>query len=163
MLRVARITDWKNNSKLRYAHNSGNRNVSSANNPGKIYGASQGLKPITHGLCISATVLYQLSYEDPYTEKKGNPSCPKCGGWCVFRFWFVFIKPRSRSKCFSLCPLPSLCRPRFSFHAAVPLVNLRTTKKKHTIKNRQLRRPRVERMMLWLLVQMYFYRACGPD
>ena len=71
--RIACITDWKNNSKLRSDHHSGNRNLSNVNNPDKICRASQGFQPITRGLYVSATVLYQLSYEDPYTGSR--PIC----------------------------------------------------------------------------------------
>ena len=60
-------------SKLRYDHHSGNCNLNNVNNPDKICMASQGFQPITHGLYVSTTVLYQLSYEDPYTGSR--PIC----------------------------------------------------------------------------------------
>ena len=70
---IACITDWKKKSKLRYDHHSGNCNLNNVNNPDKICMASQGFQPITHGLYVSTTVLYQLSYEDPYTGSR--PIC----------------------------------------------------------------------------------------
>ena len=49
--------------KLRCDHRSSNRNLS---NRKKRFQGFNGIR--THGLCVSAAVLYQLSYEDPYVR-----------------------------------------------------------------------------------------------
>ena len=51
--------------KWRFDHRSYNRNLSNCKfKPEKKFLGFNGIR--THGLCVSAAVLYQLSYEDPY-------------------------------------------------------------------------------------------------
>ena len=51
--------------KWRFDHRSYNRNLSNCKfKPEKKNFGFNGIR--THGLCVSAAVLYQLSYEDPY-------------------------------------------------------------------------------------------------
>ena len=54
-----------------------NRNLSNCeNSPKKVFWGFNGIR--TRGLCVSAAVLSQLSYEDPYT-----------GGWQIL-FQFIY-------------------------------------------------------------------------
>lgn len=74
---IACITDWKNNSKLRYDHHSGNCNLNNVNNPDKICMASQGFTNWamkTHTLGADRFVEFIL----PHYKKKWNMEWRSC-------------------------------------------------------------------------------------